>query len=360
MFENKTFEGIMSSMLARVPDSFDKREGSVIYDALAPAASELIQAYISMDAVLDETFADTASITYLEKRVKERGLSRIPASYAVLKLAISPSTIILADGTRFSCDELNYEVIDEIDSDVGEYRIRCETAGSEGNFHFGQAIPVNYISGLETATITDLLIPARNAETADELRQRYFDSMTSQAYGGNIADYMQKTKAIDGFPVGACKVVPVWNGGGTVKVIILDELLDEPSQDLIDGVQNALDPVGHSGEGYGIAPIGHVVTVVGGQEETIDIDCTISYETGWNWDSAKDFIKASIDAYFISLKKQWEDSDALIVRISGIEMAILNSTGVVDVTGTELNGDTENITLNADEIPIRGEINGNA
>ena len=41
MYENVTYEDILQRMLDRVPDSMDKREGSIIYDALAPAAVEL-------------------------------------------------------------------------------------------------------------------------------------------------------------------------------------------------------------------------------------------------------------------------------------------------------------------------------
>ena len=38
MYEDMTYEHILQGMLNRVPDDIDKREGSVIYDALAPAA----------------------------------------------------------------------------------------------------------------------------------------------------------------------------------------------------------------------------------------------------------------------------------------------------------------------------------
>ena len=44
MFENKDFESIMEEMLSQVSDKLDKREGSVIYDAIAPMAMELAQA----------------------------------------------------------------------------------------------------------------------------------------------------------------------------------------------------------------------------------------------------------------------------------------------------------------------------
>ena len=46
MYENITYESILQRMLDRIPDDMDKREGAVIYDALAPAAVELQLMYI--------------------------------------------------------------------------------------------------------------------------------------------------------------------------------------------------------------------------------------------------------------------------------------------------------------------------
>lgn len=53
MYEDMTFENIMDRCLARVPDSVDKREGSVIYDAIAPAAAELAIMYIELGTIMD-------------------------------------------------------------------------------------------------------------------------------------------------------------------------------------------------------------------------------------------------------------------------------------------------------------------
>ena len=41
MYEDITYEVILKRMLDRIPSTMDKREGSIIYDALAPAAIEL-------------------------------------------------------------------------------------------------------------------------------------------------------------------------------------------------------------------------------------------------------------------------------------------------------------------------------
>ena len=68
MYEHITFDVILERMMDRVPNNIDKREGSIIYDALAPAAVELAQMYIELDVILNETFADTASREYLIRR----------------------------------------------------------------------------------------------------------------------------------------------------------------------------------------------------------------------------------------------------------------------------------------------------
>lgn len=53
MYETQTFETIMDRCLSRVSSSVDKREGSVIYDALAPACAELATLYTELSNILD-------------------------------------------------------------------------------------------------------------------------------------------------------------------------------------------------------------------------------------------------------------------------------------------------------------------
>lgn len=355
MYENVTFDSIMKDMLARVPSNMDKREGSVIWDALAPCAIELQNLYIALNEVLNETFADTASLYYLAKRAAERGILQKLATKAVVQGEFTPADLELPIGSRFSCDTLNYAVTEKVQD--GVYKLTCETAGSEGNRHLGILIPIDYVDGLETAELTEILIPAEDDENVESLRERYFNSMTSQAFGGNIADYKETTNALDG--VGGVKVTPVWNGGGTVKLTIIDSAFGVPSDELIESVQNAIDPVGHSGEGVGLAPIGHVVTVVGVQGASVNIVTNITYQTGWNWESAKSYILNAIDQYFHQLGKEWEETEGLVVRISQLESRILSCEGVLDVSGTTLNGSASNVSLAVNEIPVRGTVNGN-
>lgn len=89
MFENQTFEEIMERMLERVSDEIDKRENSVIWNALAPAAAELALSYIWLDQVLNLVYADTAEGEYLDRRAAEAGLERYQASKAIWSAAFT-------------------------------------------------------------------------------------------------------------------------------------------------------------------------------------------------------------------------------------------------------------------------------
>ena len=342
MFEEMTYEKIMERMLTRVPDTLDKREGAIIFDAIAPAAFELSVLYTELETALDQTFADTCEGIYLDKRCMERGITRQPATHAVVQGTFIPGNLKMS-GLRFNCGDYNYMVTEQIGS--GIYQMVCETAGSLPNAVTGQLIPIDYVEGLEMATLTAILIPGEDEETDDDLRTRYFETLVSQAYGGNITDYRQKTNAIEG--VGGVKVTPVWNGGGTVKLTVIASDYTVPTTTLIAKVQKEMDA---------IAPIGHIVTVDGVTSKEIRIETLITYQSGWNWKTSGAYIEKAIDSYFLELAKNWESAEQLVVRISQIETRILDCAGVIDIANTKINGKAENCMLEEHAIPVRGSV----
>lgn len=358
MFEDYTYTKILDTMLARIPDTIDKRQGSIIYNALAPAAVELQNMYINLDIVLNETFADTASREYLIKRVSERGLTPYPATKAKVKGVFTPNTISIDIGARFSLDDLNYIVIEQYSIDEtpvdGTYILECETPGADANYQIGQITPINYIEGLQTANITEILIPGADAEGTDELRQRYFDSMDKQAFGGNIADYKQKVSQLDG--VGGVKVIPTWDGAGTVKLIIINSEFEVPSQTLIDNVQEAVDPTVNHGQGLGLAPIGHIVTVVGVTAVSIDITGTFTLASGYSWQDVVDDLYSVINDYFYGLNSSWADNESLIVRLAQVESKLINVQGILDISDLEINDSAANLETLSDQIVVLDSI----
>lgn len=90
------------------------------------------------------------------------------------------------------------------------------------------------------------------------------------------------------------KVFPVWNGGGTVKIVFVNSDWGVPSSTLVDTVQTAVDPTQNQGEGAGIAPIGHVVTVVGVTGTAISVSFKLTFATGYAWDTVKTAVTKAI------------------------------------------------------------------
>ncbi len=354
MFEDMTYQNIMARMLDRIPDNLDKREGSIIWDALSPAALELELGYIFLEYILDESFADTADLEYLIRRCAERGITREAATSAVIKGEFTPTSIDVT-GQRFNLNKLNYTVTSADEDNPGTYYLTCEDTGTQGN-QTGTLVPIDYIEGLETASATEISIPGEDDEDVETLRTRYFSSISTKAYGGNKQDYLDKTNSLDG--VGATKVIPLWNGAGTVKILILDTTYGHASSALIDSVQNELDPT-QDGTGYGLAPIGHVVTVDTPAETTINVTTTIDFDDGYTWESCQTAIEAAIESYLAGLRENWASSTSITVRISQIESKLLHVEGVLDVTGTTINGSAANLIISDNGIPVLGTVTSN-
>lgn len=398
MFEHVTYDEILNRMMSRVSNKLDKREGSVIWDAHSPAALEIMALYIELERVLKESFGDTASREFLILRCGERGITPYPASKAAARGEFTPASIDVL-GKRFNIGEINFVAVEKISD--GVYKMECEQEGSKGNHYLGQLTPIDYVSGLQTAELTELLIPGEDEEDTEDLRQRYFDSFEERAFGGNVKDYVTKTNAIAG--VGQTKVTRVWNGdikpsdlipsaevkawyngtvntlsdgvkkwlgavygaaedkkltvGGTVLLTVLDSDFGEASEALVKKVQEEIDPEGHEGEGLGLAPIGHVVTVRSAEAVQVDIEANITFETGYSFGNLKESIENAVEDYLLELRKDWGGSSAAVVRISRIETRLLSIKGVLDIGGTKLNGAEENLVLGELQIPVLGGVN---
>ena len=372
-----TYEYLMELALSFVPDDRDKRQGSVIYDALAPFCQVLAAGAIQLRQFYTQTYAVTATGEDLDNRVAEQGITRFAATRAVRKITVADeggNPVVLPLGARFSTvsstSPVNYTITSQYVEDgvavPGSYEATCEELGVVGNEYSGNLINITFVQGLASATMTSILIPARNQETDDELRERYFDTLNQKAFGGNIADYREKVMELEG--VGAVQIYPVWNGGGTVKLSIVDPTYGPCSPEFIASVQNEIDPenaAGEQGSGLGIAPIGHKVTVVTPDEVTIDVTANVVLGTNYTKGQVETPIKEALARYIQSLRQSWADATDLNeyscdIFVSRMSAAIVNVPGVSNVTGVTLNGQAQDIELTENgqiqQLPKLGEV----
>ena len=375
--EQYTYKYLMSQALSFVDDSLDKREGSIIYDALAPACYVLAGYYMQLYQVVKNSFAVTATGEWLDQRVKESGITRREATAAVKRADFTDDAgqaAVVGIGTRWSTvsstNPITYRVTAQYEQNdapvAGAYELTCETLGTIGQEYTGPIIPVDFVRGVAAATMSTTLIPGRDTETDDELRERYFDEMSAKAFGGNISDYRNKTREIIG--VGDLQIYPVWNGGGTVKLSIVDTAFRAASNEFVQEVQNLIDPVnasGIQGDGLGIAPIDHKVTVVAPEEVTVNITASIVLQVPYEVGQVQPAVEQAIEAYMVELRHDWATPNefneyALSVYTSRITAAIVGVPGISNVTNVRLNGTAADITLQQtgqkQQIPVKGTV----
>jgi uncharacterized phage protein gp47/JayE len=147
--------------------------------------------------------------------------------------------------------------------------------------------------------------------------------------------------------VGNCRVVPLWSGNGTVKVIIANANKEGADATLI---ANTLEHIEE------LRPVGATVTVVSCVELPINITATFSIDVD-NYTIAE--VIANIET---NIKEYLETLAFKVDYVSYAKVAsiTLNSLGVNDYTNLKINGGTINIPVDIDEVAILGGVVNNA
>ncbi|MDR0819076.1 MAG: baseplate J/gp47 family protein [Oscillospiraceae bacterium] len=379
-FSDKTYYRILQEQEQRVPNKYDKREGSLIDTALRPESWEFENVYLLLKRIQANGFMTTAEDNAaIEYRAEERGVHRDNANAAIGEAVFDIdvgtnkrfSTINGADSVIFNTQRFR-----EVDSDGNyHYEVVSEKPGIVGNGYIGALLPITaeFGSNLHIATLVGILIPGEEAEDNASLKERYWDSFTQKPFGGNIAAYRAACLEIDG--VGGVQIYPHWQGGGTVLCSIIDSTFSIPSDDLINIVQNVIcppeaDDTNPSANGYGMATIGAQVTINKPEAFEVDVAMTLTVRGGYSVTTVQSAVTASVNAYLLDLRREWGKKLTrnvveypLSVEIAWVQFAVLRSEGVANVSGITLNGDTLDIALSEtpelQQLPTLGTVTFN-
>ena len=353
MFDDRTFDNIMSEMMTEFGADVRTDEKSLAYNACAKMASKLEETYGDMSDLSDNMLPDTQDISHLIRYAGERGISYHYATAPVVKGEFSQEIDI---GEALTCGDYTYIVKEKITGEDYSYKLECETVGTEANATLGELDPVDYIDDYQGGEITEILVPGTDDEDDEEFRQRVLDSFNSTAFGGNKADYRLFVDAISG--VGGCKPKRRASDSPWVNIYVISSEFGVPSSSLIDQIQTAVDPEENHGEGDGMAPICHNVQIIGVTAQTVNVATTVTYDEGYTVEGTQTAIEEAIEGYLSLLRAEWEGNDlnSMSVRISQIEARILTVEGVLDVADTTINGEEENLVITFDKIPTLGEV----
>jgi uncharacterized phage protein gp47/JayE len=184
-------------------------------------------------------------------------------------------------------------------------------------------------------------IGGASTESDPDLRERVLGRYDRQG-AGNVFDY--QGWALEEPGVGRVTVVPLWNGPGTVKVVVMDRQGQPVPQTILDSLTARLDPV--PGQGKGLAPVGAVVTVTTAEGINITVVASVNPEPGYSVDDHADgrvvlrpLIEAAVLRYVQSI-----GSGGFVVY-EQIKGRIVTVQGVHTISSVTVNGDVLDVFI---------------
>lgn len=364
-----TLGSLIDMAMENVSADIDRRTGSIIYDTIASATVPIL--FLAMEGanIEDITFIDTTYGEYLDRLVAGRAMARYPATNAIKKAQFETQeghAIGLPIGSRFSAvdSELIYAIIEELGA--GEYLVECETAGTVGNLYYGDLVPISQVVSLASATITGDHTDARDTETDDELKARYLDEFKRNSFGGNVSQYDEELKKLEG--VGDVQVHRAYPSSGHVLISVVGPTYRKISTSLIGELQEAIDPTinGATGTGLGIAPIFHKVTITTPVERTINVSFKLQVLSGYTVEQLRAPITEKLEELFAQLRKEWGVLDETshtyqtILYVSRVIVAVSGILGVANISEVKFDGVAADLSLSEtgarQELPILGQV----
>jgi uncharacterized phage protein gp47/JayE len=347
VYETQTESLIKQRMLDEVPSDLDKREGSFIFDSLSPAAIEMALLYIELDKVIKLGFAQTTYGQYLDYRAGEHGLTRLAATKATGEVTISGAngTTVAKDSVFSTGAGVQFKTTAALTiGETGQVTATIEAAlaGNAGNVPAAAIvnIPVS-IAGVTGATNASPTEGGTNTETDAALLERLLTKVREPATSGNVAHYKQWAREVNG--VGDAKVFPIWNGAGTVKVVLIDSNKQPAGAGLVSEVTDYIEEV---------RPIGATVTVAAATGLDIDVSVTVTLAAGYVLGTVQTAFESALTEYLKSIAFKQD-----YVSTAQIGALILSTPGVTDYENLLVNGGgTSNIAVGNEEVAVKGTV----
>lgn len=343
MYELYTKEYLEKRMLDRINTDIDKSEGSFTFDAISPAAIELTQTYIELDGILEKAFAQTAYGEWLEKRAAEYGVYRKPGTraYGAATFYGAKGTNI-PEGTLAQTDAgLQYASVKQatIEMDSVVVNVKAVSEGTQYNIPARTItqLPVQ-LTGITKVENIEPISEGSDIETESDFLQRLLLKVRAPATSGNKNHYKQWALEIPG--IGDARVFPLWNGAGTVKVIVVDSNRQsvDPEGELLKTVKSYIEEN---------RPIGANVTVQSAKRLDINIKANVELKKGYTLDLIQQEFKTKLIDYLKSIT--FIDDFISYLQIGKI---LVDISGVKRCHSMKVNGGTEDIKLNEDQCPV--------
>lgn len=339
MYEAREQDEILTELQQNVGNDASSYEGTFTYDVLAANSIEFAKQEVEREQAYKAMFARTSWGEYLEMRAEEHGIFRRQAVKAKGTVTVSGNGTVPQGSVFQTFTGIAFYTTKAASiTQSGDIPVECSTAGTIGNVKAGTitVIPMS-IPGISSVMNAEATYDGFDEEDDATLYNRLIFKVRQPATSGNVNDYIEWATSIAG--VGHVTVVPLWNGNGTVKVIIADSSGNPASSNLLTQVSTTIETK---------RPIGATVSVVAPAILELHIALTPTKGKG-----DADAIKTLLNNYFTSRNFSGGKVSYAVVGKMIIDD---ESTNVTDYDSLTINGDVKNISLTDEQIPKVTEV----
>lgn len=341
MFSNQTYEVIKQRILDNVNVDIDKREGSFTSNMISPLAEELAKAYINMNDILSLGFIEDTFDTFLDKRVSEFGVYRKQGTKAIGEIKVEGKEgAIIENGTLIKANDLYFTVLNDIELPTDNI---LYVEANEVGYKYNLLANTEFELVEKNDKITKLAneVDFKNGvdiESDEDLRKRFVKVVNNPSTSGNKAHYEEWALEVDG--VGRAIVYPLWNGNGTVKVMIIGNDNKPVNEDIINNCKLHIEEN---------MPIGCKLTIATPSLLNVAINASVEVKVGYTLEDIKTDFEASLNDYLKEITTELTYS-----KVYGL---LANHVGVEDISMLKLNNSSNNIVISEDKIINISEIN---
>lgn len=334
MYNKQTYETIKERILDNVNIEIDKREGSFVNNMLSPMAVELTKTYIEFDNILDIVFVKNSYGEYLDLKCMEWGITRKEGSKAKGTLTFTGfDGNVVPNGIEVSTTNgLIFVTTQEgiITNGSLELKAESQSEGVDYNVDSNKITRlITSVVGVDSVSNPNPFEGGLDREDDEQLKERFFSKVRTPSISGNAQHYKEWAMSVNG--VEKVVVIPLWDGPGTVKVIISSKE-NRPVQPEI--IINCLEYI------KSVKPIGADVTVTTTIVFDVDISVNIKIKSGYSIEKIKQDFTYKINEYF----SECED----YVIYTKVGCIISDVAGVIDYSDLVINGGNTNLEITSD------------
>lgn len=353
---------IRDRIIARIPDTWRKEPGDFMYDAVAAVPAEIKELQVAQDTLLKDMHAQYAEGPEMDYLLAEVGLTRLLATRnkRTLQVVADPGVTIpaghraVAIVTDTEGNPLEFTV--DTTTTFGTINmlnvtITAVVAGTESNLATGSEFSlVPPIAGVRSIYDLGTTVLGTDTETDEAAFERYDFRVKNPDTGGNKNDFKRWAMEVEG--VGNAKVIPRWNGNGTVKVLLVDPESLPVSTTVATNAQSYIDPDG-AGMGEGKAPAGAATIVQPALNLPINITANVVFTAGADGVAVKTLFEKNLKEYLKSIAFTEPQEPVVYNRIGAM---FFSTPGISNYTDLLVNGGMADIMPGLEEVATPGVV----